>query len=68
MKEALEAERQAQGEKRLFKKKFKATKTKIPKKQSTRKKQRAGTKRKTPDDFSLQEDIYPRLLSFIWYT
>lgn len=56
VKEALEAERQAQGKKSLFKKKCKATKSKIPKKQSTGKKKRAGTKRKTPDDSSSEED------------
>lgn len=55
MKEALEAERQAQGKERLFKKKGKATKSKMPKKQSTGKKQRADTKRKTPDDSSSEE-------------
>ncbi len=56
VKDALEAERQTQGKKKLFKKKGKATKSKTAKKKSTEKKQRAGAKRKLPDDSSSEEE------------
>ncbi|KAM7382310.1 hypothetical protein PAMP_002048 [Pampus punctatissimus] len=56
VKEAFEVERWVQGKTRLFKKKCKATKSKIPKKQSKGKKQRTGTKRKIPDNSSSEED------------